>query len=254
MDALAARKFPTSTAAYRTRSLSRSMSLRSAFVLFLACAFVAPTLTSCSLFKKSSSDEDDDEDEAEEREKRRKKQREDDAEKLVATATAPTAVPSPIPTAVTPPTSPADSTGVAECDDLVAKMVLCAGTSQEDAARMRAGYRQGAAVARESIAQGCRSALAGNPILQNCSAATAGSAADCIKLVACCRAITLNATADAKLNVRMGTASREDSLKSCDELATAPTSVCLKAYETTKNAVRTQLPPNVQEQLAAACP
>ena len=85
-------------------------------------------------------------------------------------------------------------------------------------------------------------------------APASGSApAECKTLVACCRAIALNPDADSKLNSRTGNATRDDTLKQCDQSLNSSVDVCKIVYVNIRSGVDA-LPAKTQAELAKDCP
>jgi hypothetical protein len=147
---------------------------RTESMLVLALAGLL-TLTGCDKIPgmgaksddKESSDDDDDDD----GNKKKKKKDDDDDAKADKGDDKPAATASAAATAAAPS---GDSTGVAECDQYLAKLVSCFPHMKANADMMRNGYRQSAAMpqAKAAMAQGCTQSMTA---IASCTPGAAGT-------------------------------------------------------------------------------
>lgn len=103
---------------------------------------------------------DDDHDRAKKKKKKKRDAEEegDEAEASFAPRNAATTEPSAAPT-VAPSASSADSTGIPECDEYVAKFQTCVPDTNDTAKKVRDGLRQGAQHAREQMIKTCKEGI-----------------------------------------------------------------------------------------------
>lgn len=145
----------------------------------------------------------------------------------------------------------ADSTRIPECDAYLKKLVDCGMMTPEQVAPLRDGYKRaveaGPAIVA-STAKTCADSAGSVPCIN-----TSLGGPSCVKAAACCRAITNDPEADAKLNVRMGTATKADTLASCDQLEKAPATACDSAQTNTRDLIKQRLTPAQQARIASAC-
>ncbi len=145
----------------------------------------------------------------------------------------------------------ADSSGIPECDAYLRKLVDCGMMKPADIEPLRAGYKRaveaGPAIVA-TTAKTCAEATGSLPCIN-----TSMGGPSCTKAAACCRAITNDPEADAKLNVRMGTATKADTLAACDQLEKAPGTACDASLSSTRDLIKQRLTPAQQARISSAC-
>lgn len=151
----------------------------------------------------------------------------------------------------TTPAPSADSTGIPECDAYLKKLVDCGMMKPDQVVPLRDGYKRaidaGPAIVAQT-AKTCADSAGSLPCIN-----TSMGGPSCTKAAACCRAITNDPEADAKLNVRIGTATKADTLASCDQLEKAPAAACDASLSGTRDLLKQRLTPAQQARLSSFC-